>query len=120
LSLLTNDEVIAIDQDPLGHPARLLSDEESVQTWIRPLQDGSYAVGLFNTADFGKTPVSYFRWGDEKPVKYTFDAGKAGLKGMWKIRDVWRQKDLDISDGSYTTEIPYHGVVLLRFYPVKK
>jgi alpha-galactosidase len=120
LSLLTNDEVIAIDQDPLGRPARLLSDEEGVQTWIRPLQDGSYAIGLFNTADFGKTPVSYFRWGDEKPVKYTFDPAKAGLTGRWKMRDVWRQKDLDISDGAYTTEIPYHGVVLLRFYPVKK
>ncbi|HVU58157.1 MAG TPA: NPCBM/NEW2 domain-containing protein [Puia sp.] len=119
LNLLTNDEVIAIDQDALGEPARLVSDEGGVQTWVRPMEDGSYAVGLFNTADFGRTPESYFRWGDEKPVGCAWKLAGAGLKGRWKLRDVWRQKDLGVFEGSFSTSIPYHGVLLLRVFPEK-
>jgi alpha-galactosidase len=119
LNLLTNDEVIAIDQDPLGRPGRLVGDSAGVQVWIRPMEDGGFAVGLFNTADFGKTPESYFRWGDEKPVTYSWELAKAGLKGKWKLRDVWRQKDLGVFEGGFSTTIPYHGVLLLRAYPEK-
>ncbi|MEI6275598.1 MAG: NPCBM/NEW2 domain-containing protein [Prolixibacteraceae bacterium] len=114
LNLLTNDEVIEINQDPLGKPARLLAEEHGVQIWVKPMQDGSFAVGLFNTADFGKTPPSYFRWGDEQQKKFSFDFEKVGLKGKYKIRDLWRQKDLGNFDGSFNTEIGHHGVVLVR------
>jgi alpha-galactosidase len=119
LNLLTNDEVIAVNQDPLGKPARLRADENGVQIWVKPLEDGSYAVGLFYTDDFGRTPQSYFRWGDEAPKPYTFHFDKAGLKGNWKIRDVWRQIDLGEFNGSFSTEIRYHGVMMLRMIPVR-
>lgn len=117
LNLLTNDEVIEIDQDPLGKSARLVWNKEGIQIWLRPLEDGSYAVGLFNVGDFGKTPESYFRWGDETSKSFTFDFAKVGLKGKFKLRDVWRQKDLGISNGSFVTNIPHHGVVMLRMFP---
>lgn len=117
LNLLSNDEVIEINQDPLGKPARLLADENGVQLWARPLEDGSYAVGLFNTADYGRTPQSYFRWGNEKPKSFEFNFSKAGLHGKWKLRDAWRQKTLGIFNGKFSSHIPYHGVVLLRMYP---
>jgi alpha-galactosidase len=118
LNLLTNDEVIEVNQDPLGKPARLMSDESGVQIWVKPLEDGSYAVGLFNTADFGKTPQSYFRWGDEKSTQFTFDFAKAGMKGNWKIRDLWQQKELGGFNGSFQTKIRHHGVVMLRLFPL--
>jgi alpha-galactosidase len=63
LNLLTNDEVIEINQDPLGKPARFMADENGVQIWTKSLHDGSCAVGLFNTDGFGQSPQSYFRWG---------------------------------------------------------
>lgn len=119
LNLLTNDEVIEINQDPLGKPARLLTDENGVQLWAKPLEDGSISVGLFNIANFAKTPETYFRWGDEKAKNYTFDFTKIGLKGKYKLRDVWRQKDLGTFNGSFNTEIRHHGVVMLRMFPVK-
>ena len=118
VSLLSNDEVLEIDQDPLGLSARLLLEENEVQVWVKPMEDGSYAVGLFNIDGFGKTPQSFFRWGDEKDRSFDFDLAKVGLKGKWKLRDVWRQKDLGISEGVYKTHIPHHGVVLLRMYPM--
>lgn len=116
LNLLTNDEVIEINQDPLGKPARLLSDENGVQIWTKPLADGSYAVGLFNIANFGKTPETYFRWGDEKAKSFTFDFAKIGLKGKFKLHDVWCQKDLGSFNGTFTTDIRHHGVVMLRMF----
>lgn len=119
LNLLTNDEVIEINQDPLGKPARLLSDENGVQIWAKPLEDGSISVGLFNIANFGKTPETYFRWGDEKAKNYTFDFTKIDLKGKYKLRNVWRQKELGTFNGSFKTEIRHHGVVMLRMFPVK-
>jgi alpha-galactosidase len=114
LNLLTNDEVIAVNQDPLGKPARLMYEDKGVQVWLKPMQDGSVAVGLFNVAGFGKTPQSYFRWGDETACRFTFHFSKAGLAGKWQLRDVWRQKELGAYAGSYRTDIPHHGVVFLR------
>ena len=117
LNLLTNDEVIAINQDPLGKSARLVSEENGVQIWVKPLEDGSYAVGLFNVGVFGQTPQSYFRWGDEQPKSFTFDFNKIGLKGIYKLRDVWRQKDLGDFKNSFKTDIQHHGVVMLKLTP---
>ena len=119
LNLLTNDEVIEINQDPLGKPARLVSDESGVQIWLKPLEDGSFAVGLFYTDDYGKTPQSYFRWSNEPEKLYIFDFEKVGLKGKFKLRDVWRQKDLGEFDKTFGAEIPHHGVKMLRMFPVK-
>jgi alpha-galactosidase len=119
LNLLTNDEVIGVNQDPLGKPARLKGDENGIQTWVKPLEDGSLAVGLFYTDDFGKTPQSWFHWENEPPKTYSLNFAKVGLSGKWKIRDLWRQKDLGKFEGSFRTEIRHHGVVLVRMVAVK-
>lgn len=120
LNLLTNSEIIEIDQDPLGKPGRLLLEENDMQVWVRPLEDGSYAVGIFNINGFGKTPQSYFRWGDEQPRAYELDLSRIGLKGKWKIRDVWRQKDLVLSADRISSTIRHHGSVMYRLFPQKK
>ncbi len=117
LNLLTNDEVIEIDQDPLGKAARLVGEENGVQIWLKSLQDGSFAVGLFNTANYGNTPATYFRWGNEPPKKFIFDLAKIGLKGKYKIRDVWRQKDIGFFNKTIETSIRHHGVMMLRLFP---
>ncbi len=114
LGLLTNDEVIEINQDPLEKPGRLVAEENGIQTWLKTLEDGSVAVGLFNTANYGETPQSFFRWGDESSTPFTFEFSKVGMSEKWKLRDVWRQKDLGEFEGSLTTEIPHHGVVFLK------
>jgi len=119
LNLLTNDEVIEIDQDPLGKSARLISDEGGIQTWLKPMEDGSYAVGFFNTDDYGKAPQSFFRWGTEKPKNFNATFAKLGLKGKWRVQDVWRQKNLGVKETSFISIIPHHGVMMYRLYPIK-
>jgi len=76
-------------------------------------------VGLLNTGNFGKSPESFFRWGDESPVNFQFNFASVGLSGRWKLRDAWRQKDLGMYDYSFDTTIPFHGVTLLRMFPEK-
>ena len=120
VNLLSNDEVIEIDQDPLGKSGRLIADENGVQIWAKPLEDGSLAVGLFNTANFEKTPQSYFHWGTEKENKFTLAFEKLGLKGNWRVRDVWRQKDLGVFANQFSTSIRHHGVVMVRLFPSTK
>ena len=119
LSLLSNDEVIAINQDALGKGGRLVKEENGFQIWIKPLEQGAYAVGIFNVDYFGKTPESYFHWDNEKPRNYTLDLNKLGLEGNWGLRDVWRQKDLGVYAGSFKATIPHHGVVMIKLNPKK-
>lgn len=114
LNLLTNDEVIAVNQDALGRPARLVSEENGVQIWLKQLENKEYAIGLFNIDGYTKTPQSYFRWGDEKPVSFTLDLTKIGLKGKYNIRDVWRQKNLGEFQRTFNTRIRHHGVVMIK------
>lgn len=114
LNLLTNDEVIAVNQDVLGKPARLVGEENGVQIWLKPLENKAYAIGLFNIGSYAQTPQSYFRWGDEKPVSFNLELTKIGLKGKYKIRDVWRQKDLGEVKATFKTTIRHHGVVMIK------
>ena len=114
LSLLTNHEVIEVNQDPLGTPGRPVADEDGVEVWLKPMEDGSSVIGLFNIDGFGKTPESYFRWGDERPKTFKFHFDAIGLTGKRTFRDLWRQKDLGEFSEAFDLSIPHHGVVLLR------
>ena len=103
LSLLRNDEVIAIDQDPLGKAAACIVDKGGYDVWARPLADGSIAVGLLN---YGL---------DEREI--AFDIAAAGMEGEWKVRDCWRQKDEGMAKGVYKTRVYGHATHLVRFIP---
>jgi alpha-galactosidase len=100
LSLLTNDEVIDVDQDPLGKPGRRMAMDGDLEVWAKDMEDGSKAVGLFNRG--------------EDATKVTTKWSDLGLKGKLIVRDLWRQKDLGTYDGEFTASVPRHGVVLVR------
>lgn len=100
LNLLTNDEVLAIDQDPLGKQARQLIKKDNYQIWVKEMEDGSKAVGIFNLSDEFQN-IS-FAWNE------------IGMKGNYKVRDLWRQKDLGSFGSSFTTKVAPHGVTLIK------
>jgi alpha-galactosidase len=100
LGLLTNDEVLAVDQDPMGTQARQISKNGFAQVWAKPLEDGSMAVGLFNLGEW-ETPVTV-NWSDLK------------IDGERSVRDLWRQQDLDKANEKFEAKVPRHGVVLVK------
>ena len=104
LSLLTNDEVLEIDQDPLGKPGQRIRSAAAQEVWAKPMEDGTRAVGLFNRGD-QKAAVS-LRWSD------------LGVSGPWIVRDLWRQQDLGRYEGEFRGTVEPHGVVLVRLNPV--
>ncbi len=100
IALLTNREVIAIDQDAAGKQGDRFSAEGPMEVWVRQLADGSKAVGLFNR-HFG-------------PLDMQVDFHELGFKGAVKVRDVWAARDLGSMKDSYKAQVPGHGVALLR------
>jgi len=99
-AILTNRDVIAVNQDRLGKAASRIAADGSAEVWARPLDKGAWAVGLFNRgpSEAGVT----VKWADLK------------LKGKLKMRDLWEHHDLQSLGDSYTANVPSHGVVMLR------
>ena len=60
-TIVTNDEVIAIDQDPLGRQARRVRNEDDMEVWARPLEDGAVAVAFLNRGESEADPTATSR-----------------------------------------------------------
>jgi len=100
IDLLSNDEVLDVDQDPLGQAATRKAQSDTTQVWSRPLADGALAVGLFNLG--GTTTQVTAGWPD------------LGVTGSRRVRDLWRHVDVGVFDDAYTHEIRGHGAVLIK------
>ena len=100
LNLLGNDEVLDVNQDPLGQQGKRAARQGRMEVWTRPLADGTLAVGLFNL-DRKTGPVTV-KWED------------LGLEGAQPVRDLWRKGDLGVFEDGYRRDIPRHGAALLK------
>jgi alpha-galactosidase len=103
LGLLSNDEVLDVDQDTLGKQAMQVGGEGDLKVYAKPMDDGSIAVGLFNTGASAATVTA--NWSDLK------------IAGKQRVRDLWRQKDLGIFSDKFEATVVSHGVVLIRIFP---
>jgi alpha-galactosidase len=103
LNLLTNDEVLAVDQDPLGRQAAQVVVVGRRQVWVKELADGSRAVGLFNLS--------------RREQSVTVEWSRLGLTGAQRVRDLWRQKELGTAAERFSAAVPRHGVVLIKVSP---
>ncbi len=101
--LICNPEVIDIDQDSLGKAAVRVWESGKLETWTRPLNDGTTAVAIFNRG--------------HSPVKRTFSMSEMGMKrvlvGKKNFRDLWLRKDLGRMS-SLDVTVPAHGALLYK------
>ena len=100
--ILTNREVIAVDQDSLGRQGRKVKDLGDLEVWAKELRDGSRAVVFFNRG--------------EKPdlLSVCWDQIGFPANARVKVRDLWQHKDVGVFQGSYMVEVPRHGAVMIR------
>ncbi|WP_329454654.1 fibronectin type III domain-containing protein [Streptomyces sp. NBC_01497] len=103
VKLLTNDDVIAIDQ--AGRPAKPVSQSSEQQTWYARNADGSYTVALFNLGSSSAQATAQFK--------------DLGFGGAADVKDVWSHKDLGSVTGSFGATLPAHGSRLLTVTPAK-
>ena len=101
LEILTNREVIAVNQDKDGKQGRRIAKSGDQEVWARPLFGGGLAIGLFNR---GGTPAKI-------AVKWS----ELGLKSApARVRDLWAHSDPKPDGAEYSVMVPAHGVVMLR------
>ena len=100
LALLTNPELIAVDQDRAGVQGHRVWQEGPAQAWVKPLADGSKAVALLNT--------------QAQTHSVTVSLNQLGLPERVEARDLWAHKDLGKLEHTLTLSLPRHGAVLLR------
>lgn len=97
-NLLANDEVITINQDPLGKAAKVIYNQDNIMIWEKELHNGDKAVGIFNLSD------------EDQKVKVNWE--EVNLSEFSMLRDAWRQKDLKMGK-QYKVELEAHGVQLV-------
>ena len=102
LAILTNREVIAIDQDKDGKQGRRVWKSGDQEIWVRDLAADDHAVAVFNrAADSAGVTV---KWSDVE------------MKTPSHGRDLWTHKDVSLQGAQYVANAPAHGVVLLRLH----
>ncbi len=106
LNVLCNAEVIEVNQDALGKQARPIVMDDETMILAKPMEDGSLAVGLFNLM--------------EQSREITATWQQLGLEGKYRLRDVWRQQDIGEVSDRYSVEVPRHGVMFVRMWPVEE
>ena len=100
--ILTNREVIAVNQDPLGRQGRKVRDDGDLEVWSKELSDGSRAVVLFNRSD--RDADISVSWSEIGYPEYL----------SLRVRDLWRHEDLGARTGAFSAPVASHGVVMLR------
>ena len=103
--ILTNKEVIAIDQDPLGRQGRRVAQHGDTEVWAKQMRDGSRAVILLNRGA-GEQEVAV-QW---EELGYTRNIPAS-------VRDLWQHKDLGKFSGKFSARVASHGVVMVTVRP---
>jgi len=101
VAILSNREVIAINQDKLGRQGKRVAQAGDTQVWAKPLADGSLAVAFFNT---GTRTTS---------VAVTWE--QLGIDGPRLARDLWWREDLGIANDNYRVILTGGTSMLLKF-----
>jgi alpha-galactosidase len=107
--LMTNTEVLAVNQDELGRQAQCVDRQGSAEIWARPLWDGTVAVAFFNRGEQPQT-VSIPAWDMLDPV---LPRTTPPLRGAQNVRDLWRRKNLGAA-GSFGVKIVKHSAMMLK------
>jgi alpha-galactosidase len=99
INLLTNNEVIAINQNTFSTPAKPLIKKPEYEVWVKLIAKNEYAIGIFNFTE------------EVKPI--SFDWESVGLSTTQMVRDAWRQKNEGNATLRYKTIVAGHGVKLI-------
>jgi alpha-galactosidase len=102
-NLLTNDEVIAVNQDALGKQATRILRNGGAEVWAKDMEDGSKAIAFFNRG--------------EKSVRINLEKSVLRLTGEWQVRDLWQHRDIGLFSKIVEQEVRPHGAKMLQIRP---
>lgn len=112
LAILTNKELIVINQDKLGIQGFKYSAEDGLEVWVKPLSDGNWAITFLNRSE--ATKKINFDW-KKHTIKDTDFNLEANLETtVYKIKDLWKDKIIGTTKKAFQAEIASHDVITLK------
>ena len=111
-NILTNKEVIAVNQDVLGIEALKYSDKDSLQIWFKPLSNDEWAVCFLNRSS--KAKQIDFNWQNEIVNDELSKRELNAKTTTYKLRDLWLKKDVGDTKKSLKATIGSHDVLVLK------
>ncbi len=103
LKTVSNAEVVAVDQDPLGKQAVRVRNSGGIQVWAKELSGGDIAVALFNTT--------------AQQQLISSNVGEVKGSGAYSVRSLWDGADVLNTSSAFSATVPSHGTALLRLTP---
>ncbi|MDX6191595.1 glycoside hydrolase family 27 protein [Flavobacterium sp. Fl-318] len=111
IEILTNKEILAVNQDPLGIQGFRYLDKDGLQVWFKPLKNGDWAVCFVNRNTLAKT-IS-FDWSKEKIVDEIY-AHSLDKNSTYNLLDLWSKKNAGTTAKELKATIEPHGVLMYR------
>jgi len=111
-AILLNRDVIAIDQDSLGVEGFRYSAADSLEVWFKPLARGDWAMAVLNRAGLPRKLA--FDWKQEAVADSLSQRSASFASTSYRVRDLWKGKDVGTTGKALAAEVPAHDVLLLR------
>ncbi|MBB4801454.1 alpha-galactosidase [Flavobacterium nitrogenifigens] len=115
LAILTNKELLAVNQDKLGVQGFKYIILDGVEVWVKPLSDGAWAVSFINRTESAKKINFDWKKNSIKDADFGYEADFA--KATYKIKDLWKNKEAGNTKKAFTAEIASHDVITLKLIP---
>ncbi|MBS7254446.1 glycoside hydrolase family 27 protein [Flavobacterium branchiicola] len=115
LAILTNKDLIAINQDKLGIQGFKYAAEDGLEVWVKPLTDENWAITFLNRSDVSKKINFDFKKNTIKDADFGYDADFN--KVTYRIKDLWKNKEVGTTKKSFISELASHDVITIRLIP---
>ncbi len=112
LAILTNKELIAVNQDKLGIQGFKHSAEDGLEVWVKPLSDGNWAVTFLNRSEVTKKINFDWKKNAIKDVDFGYEADFN--KTTFKLKNLWTNKDSGNTKKNFTAELASHDCITLK------
>lgn len=112
LGILTKKGMIAIDQDKLGIQGFRYATENGMETWVKPLSNGDWAIAFLNRSDSAKT--IHFDWSKQQVKDDIFNLDTDFSNTIYGLYDIWADKDRGTTKKIFKDEVASHDVIVLR------
>ncbi|WKL43723.1 glycoside hydrolase family 27 protein [Flavobacterium sp. ZE23DGlu08] len=112
LAILTNKELIAVNQDKLGIQGFKLSEDDGLEVWVKPLAEGNWAITFLNRTEEFKEINFDWKKNLIKDVDFGFEADFNTT--TFKIKNLWKNKEVGTTKKNFSSEIASHDVIVLK------
>jgi alpha-galactosidase len=112
LAILSNKELIAVNQDKLGIQGFKYSAKDGLEIWVKPLSDGNWVITFLNRSDV--TKKIYFDWIKEVIRDVDFNLETNFSTTNYKIIDLWKNKEVGNTKKIFISDLSSHDVITLK------